>query len=110
MPNNALFFFWRHFEESQYENHRVDVLRKRKINAVPTVFSVPPPKICHTPRKLSYKVILFKYVNFLLLTAHIIFQVVNTQDALIVNSPKGPNGKKDKEYIFCRCIALKNVY
>jgi len=38
----------KHFEESQFESHRVDGWRKLKNNAVPTIFDIPNP-----PHKLA---------------------------------------------------------
>jgi len=48
----------KHFEKSQFENHRVDGLIKLKPNAIPTLFDVPnpPPLIDPPPRKSVYKV------------------------------------------------------
>ncbi|KYQ49777.1 hypothetical protein ALC60_11125 [Trachymyrmex zeteki] len=47
-----------HFEDSQFEAHRIDGWRKLKPNAVPTLFDLPnpPPRINPPRRKSLYKV------------------------------------------------------
>jgi len=44
-----------HFEDSQFEKHRLDGRRKLKPNAVPTIFRVPnpPPQLASTRRVLK---------------------------------------------------------
>ncbi|XP_018314232.1 THAP domain-containing protein 4-like [Mycetomoellerius zeteki] len=43
-----------HFEDSQFEAHRIDGWRKLKPNAVPTLFDVPnPPPRINPPRRKS---------------------------------------------------------
>ncbi|XP_033229728.1 uncharacterized protein LOC117181276 [Belonocnema kinseyi] len=48
-----------HFEESQFDNKRVDGLKKLKPIVVPTLFDVPnpPPKIDPAPRNSLYKIV-----------------------------------------------------
>jgi len=46
-----------HFEESQFESHRADGLRKLKPNAIPTIFNRATPIRSYTrkPKKESSK-------------------------------------------------------
>ncbi|XP_050063017.1 THAP domain-containing protein 2-like [Aphis gossypii] len=47
-----------HFEENQFEQHRLDGLKKLKSNAIPTLFDVPnPPRMLETKIKSLYKTI-----------------------------------------------------
>ncbi|XP_036143319.1 peroxynitrite isomerase THAP4-like [Monomorium pharaonis] len=56
-PTEASRLCEKHFENSQFERHRSDGLRKLKPNAIPTLFDVPnpPPMIDPSPRKSLYK-------------------------------------------------------
>ncbi|XP_036148424.1 peroxynitrite isomerase THAP4-like [Monomorium pharaonis] len=56
-PTEASRLYEKHFENSQFERHRSDGLRKLKPNAIPTLFDVPnpPPMIDPSPRKSLYK-------------------------------------------------------
>ncbi|XP_016661072.1 THAP domain-containing protein 4-like [Acyrthosiphon pisum] len=57
-PTNHFELCEDHFEERQFEQHRLDGLQKLKPNAIPTLFDIPnPPHLLEPKRKSLYKLI-----------------------------------------------------
>ncbi|XP_025421147.1 THAP domain-containing protein 2-like [Sipha flava] len=71
-----------HFEDNQFEQNRINGLKKLKWNAIPTIFDVPnPPKTIMTSRKSLFKVYIIINVERHVTDDNVFSQIVDTVSA-----------------------------